>query len=196
MAKSRSAMLASCSTSDQGCCTLRRRAATAGCSAAIQKRSVETTSLRRDRSSRYSATDTAETAPKTAKNWSKERFRKYMRPLQWHKAPALCIRAKLGPGVWPFLDACAAWVGHASACQASVARPIRVKFGRPSCARMHKAEPYATGVSRDASHADQVAEDHAFQGLRGGDAGVAAAAAHRHRLQARRVLVKGARVPL
>src|ERR1035438_8493661 len=50
--------------------------------------------------------------------------------------------------------------------------------------------------SRDASHADQVAEDHAFQGLRGGDAGVAAAAAHRHGLQAGRVLVEGARVPL
>src|SRR5271157_1292249 len=124
----------------------------------------------------------AETAPKTARNWRKERFRKYTTPLQWHKAPALCIRAKLGPGIWPFLGACAAWVGHASACQARVGRPIRAKLGRPSFARMHKAEPYATGPSRDASHADQVAEDDAFQGLRGGDAGITAAAAHRHGL--------------
>ena len=45
-------MLISCSSSDQGCCTRRRRAATAGCSAAIQKRSVETTSFLRERSSR------------------------------------------------------------------------------------------------------------------------------------------------
>src|ERR1019366_3610762 len=49
--------------------------------------------------------------------------------------------------------------------------------------------------SRDASHADQVAEDDAFQGLRGGDAGVAAPAAHRHGLQPGRVVVEGPRVP-
>ena len=36
-----------------------RRAATAGCSAATQNRSVETTCLRRERSSRYSATAVA-----------------------------------------------------------------------------------------------------------------------------------------
>src|SRR5579885_1817294 len=57
-----------------------RRAATAGCSAATQNRSVETTCLRRDRSSRYSATLTAEMEPNTATNCSSERFRKYIQP--------------------------------------------------------------------------------------------------------------------
>src|SRR3954447_4721744 len=77
MASSRSAILSSCRSRDQGCCTRRRRAATAGCSAAIQKRSVDTTSFRRERSSRYSATDTAETVPNTARNWRNDKFRKY-----------------------------------------------------------------------------------------------------------------------
>ena len=45
IASSSSAMLTSCRISDQGCLMCRRRAATAGCSAATQKRSVETTCL-------------------------------------------------------------------------------------------------------------------------------------------------------
>src|SRR2546425_9516226 len=56
----------------------RRRAAIAGCSAATQKRSVETTCLRRERSSRYRAMAKAVIDAKTAANWKKERFRRYM----------------------------------------------------------------------------------------------------------------------
>ena len=59
---------ASCSNSDHGWLMCLRRAATAGCSAATQKRSVETTCFRLDLSSRYSATLIAETDPKTARN--------------------------------------------------------------------------------------------------------------------------------
>src|ERR1019366_1818439 len=35
------------------------------------------------------------------------------------------VRASLGSGAWPFPGGFAALVGHASACQASVARPVR-----------------------------------------------------------------------
>src|SRR4051812_14016665 len=80
IARIRSAMLASCRSSDQGCWIRRRRAATAGCSAAAQNRRVETTNLRRDRSNKYSATEIAEIDPNTARNWNSERFRKYTTP--------------------------------------------------------------------------------------------------------------------
>jgi hypothetical protein len=56
----------------------RRRATTEGCSAATQKRSVETTCRRRDRSRRYSAIETAATAPNTARNCASDRLRKYI----------------------------------------------------------------------------------------------------------------------
>src|ERR1035437_8864307 len=153
MAKSRSAMLASCRSRDQGCCTRRRRAATAGCSAAIQKRKVETTSFRRERASRWSATDMAETAPNTARNWRKERFRKYTGPPVRPEAH-LCIVESLPHG----------------------------RGSDRSRDREGALSSRAGQFSRDASHADQVSEDDAFQGLRGGDPGIAAAAAHRHGL--------------
>ena len=38
-----------------------------------------------------------------------------------------CVRAALGSGVWPFPCGRAAWVGHASACQASVVRPSELR---------------------------------------------------------------------
>ena len=37
------------------------------------------------------------------------------------------------PGVWPFPGGCSAWVGHASACQASVARPASALMPTPAC---------------------------------------------------------------
>src|SRR5271165_5987406 len=71
-------MLANCRISDHGWLMWRRRAAADGCSAATQKRSVETICLLRERSRRYSATATAETAPNAASICRSERFRKYM----------------------------------------------------------------------------------------------------------------------
>src|SRR5262252_8819027 len=71
-------MLANCSSSDQGCWMRRRLATTEGCSAAAQKRKVEIICRRRERSSRYKATETAATAPKTARNCASDRLRKYM----------------------------------------------------------------------------------------------------------------------
>ena len=52
MASVSSAMPASCRINDHGCRMRRRLAACAGCPAATQKRSVETTWRRRDRSNR------------------------------------------------------------------------------------------------------------------------------------------------
>src|SRR5450759_3310316 len=103
----------------------------------------------------------AETAPNTARNWRKERFRKYtMLPM------------------WGRLATCAA-VDYRRRSDASAGVPSgsgRLTIGRslPSCPTIQ--------VSRNASHADQVSEDDAFQGLRRGDPGIAAAAAQCHNM--------------
>src|ERR1035437_8591170 len=97
----------------------------------------------------------AEMTPNTARNWRKERFRKYMVPL---------FRPRRVPSIW-------------GRCPTSPLPSPRPRF------------------SSDASHADQVSENDAFQGLRGGHSGVAAAAAHRHGLEAGTVCVEGAGVP-
>ena len=122
MASSSSAMLASCRISDQGCWMCLRRAATAGCSAATQKRSVETTCLRRERSSRYSATETAEMRAEDRQELEERQIQ------QIHVHP---------------------WRMHPS-CPSSPANLRPTPHMRPlsSC---------------DASHPDQVSEDHAFE---------------------------------
>src|SRR4051794_30732878 len=55
-----------------------RRFAAGGCSAATQKRSVETIWRRRLRSSRYNATVSAVTDPKSTTNWPSVRFSRYI----------------------------------------------------------------------------------------------------------------------
>src|ERR1019366_4745680 len=105
----------------------------------------------------------AEIVPNTARNWRKERFRKYTRPL-----PETSTRRRRWVG-------CRRW-DKPPACPSERSSDVRASLG---CTRQ---EPYATGSSCDAPHADQVSEDDAFQGLRGGHPGVAAAAAHRHGL--------------
>ena len=74
MASSSSAIETSCSSSENGCWMRWRRATTVGCSADTQKRNVETTCLRRERSSRYNASITADTDPNMARNCPRVRF--------------------------------------------------------------------------------------------------------------------------
>src|ERR1017187_7335087 len=131
----------------------------------------------------------AEIVTNTARNWRKERFRKYTVPL---------FRPRHVPSMWGRLATCAA-VGYRRrpAANAGVRSGSgRLTTGRslPSCptSPLPSARPL---FSRDASHADQVSENDAFQGLRGGHSGVAAAAAHRHGLQPGTVFVEGAGVP-
>src|ERR1035441_8581109 len=105
----------------------------------------------------------AEMTPNTARNWRRERFRKYTMPLPYAAKPEL--------------------------------------NGRMTSPQSHRdaeisAEKNENLFSSDASHADQVSENDAFQGLRGGHSGVAAAAAHRHGLEAGTVCVEGAGIAL
>src|SRR5450759_905049 len=97
----------------------------------------------------------AETAPNTARNWSKERFRKYTTP--------------------PFRTAALTPLPYGRGSDKT----------RDSCRSRDREGAVSSNAgqfSRDASHADQVAEDDAFQRLRGGDPGIAPAAAHGHGL--------------
>src|SRR5450759_2527383 len=113
--------------------------------------------------------------PNTARNWRRERFRKYTTPPMWGR-----------------LATCAA-VDYRRRSDANAGVPSG--SGRLTIGRSLPSGP-TIQFSRDASHADQVSEDDAFQGLRGGDPGIAAAAAHRHGLQAGRVFIEGAGVAL
>ena len=55
------------------------------------------------------------------------------------------FQAPLGSGIWPFPGCCGALVGHASACQASEARPRRlaIRAANSAAARFSQAEPPA-----------------------------------------------------
>src|ERR1039458_841739 len=117
--------------------------------------------------------------PNTARNWRKERFRKYTIPL---------FRPRRVPSMWGRLATCAA-VGYRRRPAANAGVPL------PSCPTSPLPSPRPLSSS-DASHADQVSENDAFQGLRGGHSGVAAAAAPPHGLEAGTVCVEGAGVPM
>src|ERR1019366_7676411 len=114
----------------------------------------------------------AEIVPKTARNWRKERFRKYMRPFPYSVNPE-----PIGKAISPQRRRDAE-VSAENALQDSCSLRLSLRLC-VSAGNGILPSPCAL-FSRDASHADQVAEDDAFQGLRGGDAGVAAPAAHRH----------------
>src|ERR1019366_717723 len=131
----------------------------------------------------------AETAPNTARNWRKERFRKYTAPLPYAAKPepdesmSSTQRRRERRGrrredqrQRSFFACCYLCVLCVSALNAISALNGPFRF------------------SRNPSHADQVSEDDAFQGLRGGDPGIAAAAAHRHGLQPGAIFVEGAGV--
>src|SRR5579871_510039 len=183
MASSSRAMLTNCRINDQGCWMCFLRAATAGCSAATQKRSVETTCFRRDRSSRYSATLIAETDPKTARNWNSDKFKKYIKTLG-PRTPEPGAGGQ-GPALQHLITA---WEGLLE--RKHKPRPVH------RC-RLPGPRPPAPGPflpSSYASHFDQVSEDYGFQGLRCGDTDVASAAAHGEGLDDGTVFIKGPRV--
>src|ERR1035438_3389468 len=143
-------------------------------------------------------------APNTARNWRKERFRKYMKSLPSgarveSNASVTFPQRRRGAGISaektenerceivPFGGR--GWRtrrGRSRRAFSSLRFPLRLRVS---------AGNWPLRASRDASHADQVSENDAFQGLRGGHSGVAAAAAHRHGLQPGTVFVEGARVP-
>src|ERR1035437_7791358 len=112
----------------------------------------------------------AETAPNTARNWRKERFRKYTAPLPYAAKPepdesmssTQRRRERRGRRREDQRQRSVFLCAYLSVLCVSALN------GPPPSPR-----PLS---SRDASHADQVSEDDAFQGLRGGDPGIAAAA--------------------
>src|ERR1035437_5468776 len=112
----------------------------------------------------------AETAPNTARNWRKERFRKYTAPLPYAAKPE------------PDESMSSTQRRREDQRQRSV---FLCAYLCVLCVSALNAISALNGpfrFSRNPSHADQVSEDDAFQGLRGGDPGIAAAAAHRHGL--------------
>src|SRR5579872_1429267 len=71
-------MLKTWSSNDQGCWMRRRCLRRSGISEEFQKRSVATIWRRRERSSRYNATTTADTVPNMAMNSASVRLRRYI----------------------------------------------------------------------------------------------------------------------
>src|ERR1019366_5297569 len=137
----------------------------------------------------------AEIVPKTARNWRKERFRKYMSPFPYSVNPepigkAISTQRRRERRDKRREDKTSWRPGTESASPAYSS----LRFLCVLCVSALSGLLTHMLSSRDASHADQVAEDDAFQGLRGGDAGITAAAAHRHGLQSGAVLVEGERV--
>src|SRR5580700_8828059 len=89
MASSSKAMPINCSSRERGCWIRLRRVTGAALPGSTQNRSVETTSFRRVRSSRYSATETAAIAPNATKNWPRLRLR--------NSIPLNCERLRYAP---------------------------------------------------------------------------------------------------
>ncbi len=157
-------MLTSCRISDQGCWMWRRRArdrrlfrrhpeAQRG-NHLLAPRAVQ--QVERHRNGRDRAEDGA--------NWSpRERFRKYIADRYWPLAVLLHERiAEVGP------------MARAVGIGAKGEVTTRRRYHLP-----HSLRPLA---SCDSPHANQLAENHALQRLRGGDSGIAAAAADGHGL--------------
>src|ERR1035437_544489 len=112
----------------------------------------------------------AETAPKTARNWRKDRFRKYTRPLPYpvksepNRGPSSTQRRR----------------GAEISAENHKKTPMKSKtkwregagFASRSCSSLRLSLRLCVSAlnspfrfSRDASHADQVSENDAFQGL-------------------------------
>src|ERR1019366_2544603 len=125
----------------------------------------------------------AEIVPKTARNWRKERFRKYMTPFPYSVNPEPIGKA-ISTQRRRERRGSAEKTKRAGGREQNPPLPhiLLCAYLCVLCVSALSSRLTHLCSSRDASHADHVAEDDAFQGLRGGDAGVATAAAHRHGL--------------
>src|SRR5258706_4457099 len=167
MASSSRQMLTSCNSRESGGGIFLRRATAVGCSAAIQKRSVATVCLRRERSSRYSATTRPETEASSAANCAKVRLKKNISVA--HALVRAVSRLLATPS--------SLWL-HSQPSRAVSTRHVRLR-APPSY--------YSLG-------ADQRSENHVFQRHRGRHARVPPAVADGDLLQTLRVLIERSRV--